>query len=50
MEKEQDTKRICKSIFKSGENEISKEQFTKMWTDMINKIEKGKLVTIYQKE
>ena len=34
----------CKSVFKSGENTTSKMQFTKTWIEMINKIEKGKVV------
>ena len=32
------------SVFKSGENTTSKMQFTKTWIEMINKIEKGKVV------
>lgn len=33
---------ICKSVFKGGKNTISKEQFTKAWIELINRIEKGK--------
>jgi len=44
LEKTQNPKPICKSVFKSGENTITKTQFTKMWIEMINKIEKGKIV------
>ena len=35
---------LCRSVFKSGENTTSKMQFTKTWIEMINKIEKGKVV------
>ncbi len=34
-----------KSIFKSGENTTSKEAFTKMWTLLINKLERRKSVS-----
>ena len=44
MEKIQNPKPICRSVFKSGENTTSKTQFTKKWIEMINKIEKGKIV------
>ena len=44
MEKVQNPIPICKSVFKSGESTTSKMQFTKMWIEMINKIEKGKVV------
>lgn len=44
MEKVQKPIPICKSVFKSGENTTSKMQFTKTWIEMINKIEKGKVV------
>ena len=40
---------MCKSVFKSGENRISKKQFTQVWIDLINKIEKGKGLKIVQK-
>lgn len=35
----------CKSVFKSGENTTSKSQFTKVWIELINKLEKNKGVT-----
>ena len=35
----------CKSVFKSGENTTSKSQFTKMWIELINRLEKNKGVT-----
>lgn len=37
---------ICRSVFKSGENTTSKTQFTKMWVELINKIEKNKAVSL----
>ena len=40
---------MCKSVFKSGENRISKKQFTQVWIELINKIEKGKGLKIVQK-
>lgn len=33
---------LVKSVFKSGENTTSKEAFTKMWIEMINKLERSK--------
>lgn len=36
----------CKSVFKSGENTTSKSQFTKMWIELINRLEKNKGVTV----
>jgi hypothetical protein len=44
LEKVQNPIPICKSVFKSGENTTSKMQFTKTWIEMINKIEKGKVI------
>ena len=44
MENKQNPKTICRSVFKSGENTTTKMQFTKKWIEMINKIEKGKIV------
>lgn len=48
MEKAQKPKPICTSVFKNGENTTSKALFTKKWTEMINKIEKGKMVNLSQ--
>ena len=31
-----------KSVFKSGENTTSKEVFTRMWIEVINKLERSK--------
>lgn len=33
---------LCKSVFKSGKNTISKTQFTEKWIELINKTEKYK--------
>lgn len=41
MANEQQTP-VCKSVFKSGESTTSKEAFTKMWLDLINKLERSK--------
>ena len=46
MEEKQNPKKLCRNVFKDGENKTSKSQFTKMWTEMINKIEKGKAVNL----
>ncbi len=40
--KPNDGKLLCVSVFKSGESTVTKEQFTKAWVDLINKIEKSK--------
>ena len=33
---------LVKSVFKSGESTTSKEAFTKMWIELINKLERSK--------
>lgn len=33
---------VCKSIFKSGESKTSTSQFTKVWIELINNLEKNK--------
>ena len=38
-----DSKTICKSVFKSGENTTSK---TKKWIELINRLEKSKLAKL----
>lgn len=43
MEKNNNNKNLCKSVFKSGEN-TSKSQFTKKWIELINQLEKSKSV------
>ena len=40
----------CKSVFRSGESTITKEQFTQIWIAMINRIEKGKNVSVVRRE
>ncbi|MDD2400901.1 MAG: hypothetical protein PHI90_09360 [Clostridia bacterium] len=34
----------CKNVFKSGENKISKKQFTQLWIELIKQFEKNKVV------
>lgn len=36
--------RNCKSVFKSGENEPAREQFTQTWIALINQIEQSKAI------
>ena len=38
---------ICKSVFKSGENTTTKNQFTKQWIDLINQLEKSKRTNVF---
>ena len=38
---------ICKSVFKSGENTTTKNQYTKQWIDLINQLEKGKRTNVF---
>lgn len=35
---------ICRSVFKNGKDTITKIEFTKKWIDVINKIEKTKVL------
>lgn len=44
MKKNDKSKTICKSVFKSGENTTSKSQFTKKWIELINRLERNKTV------
>lgn len=44
MSEQQIQNPICKSIFKSGKN-ITKDHFTKIWIELINKLEKSKSVS-----
>lgn len=37
-----ETQIICKNIFKSGNEKASKEEFTKLWIELINQREKNK--------
>lgn len=42
MANNKQSKTVCRSVFKSGENTTSKSQFTKKWVELINKLEKNK--------
>ena len=42
--KSNDDKIICVSVFKSGENTTIKQEYTKKWIELINRMEKGKSV------
>ena len=44
-----DSKTICKSVFKNGENTISRSQFTKKWIELINRLEQNKNVNSRKK-
>lgn len=33
---------ICKSVFKGGENAISRENFTRIWIELISRLERTK--------
>jgi hypothetical protein len=37
-----ETRVLCKNVFKSGENTTSKEQFTKAWVALVNQLERNK--------
>lgn len=36
----------CKSVFKSGENTLTKSQFTKQWIELIRQLERNKGINI----
>ena len=36
----------CVSVFKNGERTTNQTNITKMWIELINKIEKGKSISI----
>ena len=44
MAEKENPKTICKSVFKSGENTTTKQEYTKKWIELINRMEKGKSV------
>ena len=46
MDRKEQTKAICKSVFKSGESTTSKKELTQKWIELINKIEKDKSITL----
>ena len=37
---------ICTSIFKNGRTTISTKEYTKIWTELINRLEKGKVINL----
>jgi len=37
-----ETQIVCKNIFRSGENMISKDEFTRQWAALINQWERQK--------
>jgi hypothetical protein len=43
LEQKEQPNTICKSVFKSGENITSKKQFTQIWIELINRMEKDKI-------
>lgn len=49
MNANNDSKTICKSVFKNGENTISRSQFTKKWIELINRLERNKNVNSRKK-
>ncbi len=46
MDRKEQPKAICKSVFKSGESTTSKKELTQKWIELINKIEKDKSITL----
>ncbi len=42
--KNNDEKIICVSVFKSGENTTTKQEYTKIWIELINLMERSKSV------
>lgn len=46
MKESKNEKTICKSVFKSGENTITTNQFTQKWIELINRLEKNKNVKL----
>ncbi len=37
---------ICVSIFKNGRTTTSTKEYTKIWTELINRLEKGKVINL----
>lgn len=33
---------VCRSVFKGGRSTVTKDQYTQMWIDLINRKEAGK--------
>lgn len=46
MANNEQSKTVCRSVFKSGENTTSKSQFTQKWVELINRLEKNKGVAV----
>ena len=44
MAENNEPKTVCVSVFKSGENTTTKQEYTKKWIELINRMEKGKSV------
>ena len=44
MAENKESKTVCVSVFKSGENTTTKQEYTKKWIELINRMEKGKSV------
>ncbi len=42
MKQCEQNRKLCTSVFKSGENTTSKSQFTKKWIELVNRLEKNK--------
>ena len=45
--KQTNTQPICKSIFKSGDDKIDKDYYTKIWIEFINKRESLKIKNMF---
>lgn len=45
MPQNEKPKVICSSVFKSGENTTTKNQFTQKWIELVNRLEKNKGTT-----
>ena len=41
---------VCKSVFKSGENTTTRDEFTKKWIELINRLERSKSVNFCEKQ
>ena len=50
MAKIEQPSNICKSVFKSGENTTTRDEFTKKWIELINRLERSKSVNLCEKQ
>lgn len=41
---------ICKSVFKSGESTTTRDEFTKKWIELINRLESSKSINFCKKQ